>query len=153
MESGSLLTTVGRAGVLFGKAWPRLLAVFLIASTFRIERTLLLLIVYAVGLAGVAADAAGSQGGVSRRLAPWAQLSFSLYLLHPIALKIALNWVGFGMWGLDGDAMRLWCLFWLIALFPIAYLSLIGFERPARDWVAKLGKATAPKTLGPGVAP
>ncbi|WP_238355417.1 hypothetical protein [Kribbella sandramycini] len=32
MESGSLLTTVGRAGVLFGKAWPRLLAVFLIAQ-------------------------------------------------------------------------------------------------------------------------
>ena len=32
MESGTLLTTVGRAGVLFGKAWPRLLAVFLIAQ-------------------------------------------------------------------------------------------------------------------------
>src|SRR5690349_109048 len=32
MESGSLLTTVGRAGVLFSKAWPRLLAVFLIAQ-------------------------------------------------------------------------------------------------------------------------
>jgi hypothetical protein len=32
MESGTLLTTVGRAGVLFGKAWPRLLAVFLVAQ-------------------------------------------------------------------------------------------------------------------------
>ncbi|WP_344219112.1 hypothetical protein [Kribbella sancticallisti] len=32
MESGTLLTTVGRAGALFGKAWPRLLAVFLIAQ-------------------------------------------------------------------------------------------------------------------------
>ena len=32
MESGTLLTTVGRAGSLFGKAWPRLLAVFLIAQ-------------------------------------------------------------------------------------------------------------------------
>lgn len=32
LESGTLLTTVGRAGVLFGKAWPRLLAVFLIAQ-------------------------------------------------------------------------------------------------------------------------
>ena len=32
MESGTLLTTVGRAGVLFGKAWPRLFAVFLVAQ-------------------------------------------------------------------------------------------------------------------------
>ncbi|WP_198681818.1 hypothetical protein [Kribbella rubisoli] len=31
MESGTLLTTVGRAGVLFGKAWPRLyVAMFLV---------------------------------------------------------------------------------------------------------------------------
>jgi peptidoglycan/LPS O-acetylase OafA/YrhL len=78
-----------------------LLAAFLVASTFRIERTLLLLMVYALGLAGVAADAAGSQGGVSRRLAPWAQLSFSLYLLHPIALKMGINWIGVARLGPD----------------------------------------------------
>ncbi|NQE60960.1 acyltransferase [Caulobacter sp. RHG1] len=117
-----------------------LLAAFVIASGLGASRTSLLLVIYAVGLAAVAADAAGVQGGISRALAPWAQLSFSLYLLHPIALKIALNWVGFGMWHLNGDAMRLWCLVWVIALFPIAYLSLIGFERPARDWIAKLGR-------------
>jgi len=130
-----------------------LLAAFVVASGMGESRTSLLFLIYAVGLAGVAADAAGAQGGVSRALAPWAQLSFSLYLLHPIALKIALNWVGFGTWHLTGDAMRLWCLFWVVALFPIAYLSLIGFERPARDWVARLGKAKVPKALGPGVAP
>jgi len=117
-----------------------LLAAFFVASGMGASRTSLLLLVYAIGLAGVAADAAGVQGGVSRALAPWAQLSFSLYLLHPIALKIALNWVGFGAWHLNGDAMRLWCLFWVIMLFPIAYISLVAFERPARDWVAKLGK-------------
>ncbi len=117
-----------------------LLAGFFVASWAGASRTALLLVIYAVGLAGVAADAQGVQGGISRRLAPWAQLSFSLYLLHPIALKIALNWVGFGAWGLSGDAMRLWCLLWVILLFPIAYLSLVGFERPARDWVARLGK-------------
>ena len=120
-----------------------LLVVFVVASGMGASRTSLLLLIYAVGLAGVAADAAGVQGGVSRAMAPWAQLSFSLYLLHPIALKIALNWVGHGMWGLNGDAMRLWCLVWVVALFPIAYFSLIGFERPARDWVAGLGKRKA----------
>jgi len=117
-----------------------LLAAFFVASGLGASRTALLFLIYAVGLAGVAADAAGVQGGVSRALAPWAQLSFSLYLLHPIALKVALNWVGFGMWRLNGDAMRLWCLLWLILLVPIAYVSLVAFERPARDWMAKLGK-------------
>ena len=122
-----------------------LLAAFFVASGMEASRTALLLLIYAVGLAGVAADAAGVQGGVSKALAPWAQLSFSLYLLHPIALKIALNWVGFGMWGLSGDAMRLWCLLWVILLFPIAYLSLVAFERPARDGLAKLGKRKRPQ--------
>jgi peptidoglycan/LPS O-acetylase OafA/YrhL len=125
----------------FARFWMwGLLAVFLVASTFRIERTLLLLIVYALGLAGVAADAAGAQGGVSRRLAPWAQLSFSLYLLHPIALKMGINWVGVAGWGLNGDALRLWVLFWVLALIPAAYLSLVLFERPARDWISGLGQ-------------
>lgn len=121
-----------------------LLAVFIAAGLVHAPRTALLFVIYAAGLAGVAADAQGTQGGISRALAPWAQLSFSLYLLHPIALKIALNWVGFGMWHLNGDAMRLWCLAWVILLIPIAYLSLIGFERPARDWIAKLGKRSDP---------
>jgi peptidoglycan/LPS O-acetylase OafA/YrhL len=120
-----------------------LLATFLVAAWAGASRTVLLLVIYATGLAGVAADAAGAQGGISRRLAPWAQLSFSLYLLHPIALKMALNWVGFGAWRLNGDAMRLWCLLWLILLFPIAYASLVLFERPARDWMAKWGKRSS----------
>jgi peptidoglycan/LPS O-acetylase OafA/YrhL len=124
----------------FARLWMwGLLAVFLVASTFRIERTLLLLIVYALGLAGVAADAAGPVGPVTRRLAPWAQLSFSLYLLHPIVLKMGLNWVGVSRLHLEGDGMRLWVLAWIAALIPIAYLSLVLFERPARDWVSGLG--------------
>lgn len=52
-DTGSLLTTVGRAGVLFGRAWPRLLAVFLIAQL--IHRGLQWVAVQA----GAKADAAG----------------------------------------------------------------------------------------------
>jgi peptidoglycan/LPS O-acetylase OafA/YrhL len=88
----------------------------------------------------VGADAAGPTGTVARRLAPWAQLSFSLYLLHPIALKMGLNWVGVNVLHLNGDGMRLWVLAWIVALFPIAYLSLVFFERPARDWISGLGQ-------------
>ncbi|ALL15350.1 acyltransferase family protein [Caulobacter henricii] len=115
-----------------------LLAAFLIASPLKVPRDVLLLVIYAVGLAGIAADAAGPVGPVTRRLAPWAQLSFTLYMLHPIALKMGLAWVGLGMWNLNGDLMRLWVLFWVVALVPLAYLSLILFERPARDWITRL---------------
>ncbi|WP_421739087.1 acyltransferase family protein [Caulobacter sp.] len=121
-----------------------LLAAFMVASSQGAPRTALLLLMYAIGFAGVAADAAGHVGPVSKRLAPWAQLSFTLYMLHPLVLKIALNWVGFGMWKLNGDAMRLWVLAWVILLIPMAYLSLVLFERPARDWIAGLGKRTKP---------
>jgi peptidoglycan/LPS O-acetylase OafA/YrhL len=121
-----------------------LVAAFLVASALGAPRNALLLVMYLIGLAGVAADAAGPVGPVTRRLAPWAQLSFTLYMLHPLALKIALNWVGFGMWKLNGDAMRLWVLAWVLLLIPIAYLSLVLFERPARDWIARLGKRSAP---------
>ncbi len=121
-----------------------LLGAYLVASWAGTPRTVLLFVVYAIGLLGVAADAKGVQGGVSQRLAPWAQLSFSLYLLHPIALKMGLAWVGLGMWNLNGDLMRLWVLFWVVALFPIAYLSLVFFERPARDALANFGKREKP---------
>jgi peptidoglycan/LPS O-acetylase OafA/YrhL len=43
-------------------------------------------------------------------------------------------------WGLNGDALRLWVLFWVLALIPLAYLSLVLFERPARDWISGLGQ-------------
>lgn len=121
-----------------------LLAVFLIASPLKLDRDWLLLIIYGVGLAGIAADAAGPVGPTIRWMAPWAQLSFSLYLLHPLALKMGLAWVGLGMWNLDGDLMRLWVLFWVLALIPISYLSLVFFERPARDWISRLGTKARP---------
>lgn len=121
-----------------------LLAAFCVASCLGAPRDTLLLVIYAVGFAGVAADASAKPGRVTLWLAPWAQLSFTLYLLHPIALKIALNWVGLGMWRLNGDAMRLWVLVWVILLIPISYVSLMLFERPARDWIARLGKRSAP---------
>jgi peptidoglycan/LPS O-acetylase OafA/YrhL len=135
----------GRLGKLPAARWVMwgLVAAFVVASSLGAPRTALLLLIYAVGLAGVAADAAGPVGPVTRRLAPWAQLSFTLYMLHPIALKVALNWVGLGMLHLNGDAMRLWCLAWGLALVPISYLSLILFERPARDWIAGLGRHRA----------
>ncbi|MGH1557658.1 hypothetical protein ACRAWD_07025 [Caulobacter segnis] len=71
-----------------------LLAAFFVASGLGASRTSLLLLIYAVGLAGSRGRRGGCPGRRRRALAPWAQLSFSLYLLHPIALKIALNWSG-----------------------------------------------------------
>ncbi|MBC7667534.1 MAG: hypothetical protein H7236_03525, partial [Gemmatimonadaceae bacterium] len=66
---------------------------------------------------------------------------FTLYLLHPIFLKMVLNWLGLSTWHLgdNGDAMRLLVLASIVVLIPVAYLSLVLFERPARDWIGRLG--------------
>jgi peptidoglycan/LPS O-acetylase OafA/YrhL len=56
---------------------------------------------------------------------------------------MGINWVGVGQLHLDGDGMRLWVLAWIVALIPIAYLSLVLFERPARDWMSGLGQKRA----------
>lgn len=114
---------------------------FIVGAALQLDRGLLLFVCYAVGLLGVAADNAPVKPGpVVRWLAPWGQLSYSIYMLHPLALKIALNWVGLGMLHLGGDAMRLWCLTWGLALIPVSYLSLVYFEKPARDAIARWGK-------------
>jgi peptidoglycan/LPS O-acetylase OafA/YrhL len=120
-------------------------AAFLLGAWLRVDRGLLLFVAYAVGIAGVAADNAPAKASAGVRwLAPWGQLSYSLYMLHPLVLKVALNWIGFGTLHLGGDAMRLWCLAWGLALIPISYASLMLFERPARDWIARLGRKPAP---------
>lgn len=116
-------------------------AAFVAGCAVQLDRDLLLFVCYAVGLLGVAADNAPVKPGpVVRWLAPWGQLSYSIYMLHPIVLKIALNWVGLGMLHLDGDVMRLWCLAWGLVLIPASYASLMYFEKPARDAIARWGK-------------
>ncbi|MBC7670404.1 MAG: acyltransferase, partial [Gemmatimonadaceae bacterium] len=52
------------------------------------------------------------------------------------------NWLGLSTWHLgdNGDAMRWLVLASIVALIPLAYLSLVLFERPARDWISRLGQ-------------
>jgi len=118
---------------------------FVAGAAVQLDRGILLFACYAVGLLGVAADNAPVKAGaVVRWLAPWGQLSYSIYMLHPIVLKIALNWVGLGMLHLSGDVMRLWCLVWGLVLIPVSYASLMYFEKPARDAIAGWGKKRKP---------
>jgi peptidoglycan/LPS O-acetylase OafA/YrhL len=122
-----------------------LFALFLVGSALKLDRTVLLCVVYALALAGVAADAAGPVGPLSRRLAPLGQLTYSLYMLHPIILKAMLAHAGLGHLHLSADAMRFWAIGWALALLPISYLSLMFFERPARDWINRLGSSNRVK--------
>jgi uncharacterized membrane protein YuzA (DUF378 family) len=68
---GMLAFQIRRLAKLPAAPWVMwgLLAAFLVASALGAPRSALLLVMYLIGLAGVAADAAGPVG-VSRRLAP-----------------------------------------------------------------------------------
>lgn len=75
-DSGTLLTTVGRAGGLFAKAWPRLLAVFLIAE----------LVHLAVQWVAVRAGAKVDAGGIAL-LALLALITLASYVAMFLVLR------------------------------------------------------------------
>jgi peptidoglycan/LPS O-acetylase OafA/YrhL len=99
-------------------------------------KLLLLILVYGVALLGIAA----SEHPASRfaqRLAPLGQLTYSLYMLHPLVQSVLLTGVGATFLGLRGWQMNLFVLVTMGLMLPIAWLSLVLFERPARRWLTR----------------
>ena len=122
-----------------------LLALFFVGAALGAHKGALLVNLYAAAVFIAAGDASGRRpSAATRALAPFGQLTYSLYMLHPLMLSIGLNLIGGGMLRLTGDAMRLWVLGCMVVLFPLSYLSLMLFERPARRWISTLRWRPAP---------
>lgn len=82
-----------------------------------------------------------------RYLAPLGQLTYSIYMLHPLFHAIALALVAQRIAHLEGMALHLATLASLPVLIGVSYLSLVLFETPARRWIrARWG---APRDAGP----
>jgi peptidoglycan/LPS O-acetylase OafA/YrhL len=110
----------------------------------------LLAIIYLVAITAVAADSNGSVWHITRRLAPLAQLTYSIYMIHVVVVLTVM-----------GGAKRLLHLqpamtFMLaigvsLTIIALAYLCYFTFERPARKWVSNLAirqpaSMSSPKT-------
>lgn len=116
------------------------LLVFLAGCLLQCPKLLLLPLVYAIGALGIAASEQPASR-TARRLAPLGQLTYSLYMLHPLVQTVLLTGVGATFLKLQGVLMTLFVVAAMALMLPIAWLSLVLFERPARRWLTQwLGK-------------
>ena len=111
-------------------------AVFLAACWLQCPKPLLLLMVYGIGALGIAASEQPASGP-ARRIAPLGQLTYSLYMLHPLVQTVLLTGVGATALKLQGMSMNLFVVGAMVLMLPIAWLSLVLFERPARRWATR----------------
>lgn len=120
---------------------------FLVGCLLQWSKLLLLPLIYAVGVLGVAASEQPASR-VARRLAPLGQLTYSLYMLHPIVQSVLLTGIGAGLLKLRGASMNLFVATAMVLMLPIAWLSLVMFERPARRWLTRMvgGRRTSAKS-------
>jgi peptidoglycan/LPS O-acetylase OafA/YrhL len=102
----------------------------------------LLLMLYATVACGVAADARQRPSRVVNKLAAGGQLTYSSYMLHPFVMILLLNTLADHILHTHGWARNLLVVLAFSAVWPISYLSLIFFERPARRWIG--GQVAAP---------
>jgi peptidoglycan/LPS O-acetylase OafA/YrhL len=100
-------------------------------------KLLLFLLVYAIGALGIAASEQPASRA-ARRLAPLGQLTYSLYMLHPLVQSVVLTGMGATFLKLRGLPMNLFVLATMVLMLPVAWLSLIMLERPARRWLTRI---------------
>lgn len=117
---------------------------FVAGSLLQWPKLLLLPVVYAIGALGIAASEQPSSR-VARRFAPLGQLTYSLYMLHPMVQSVLLTGIGAGLLKLRGVQMNLFVFATMVLMLPIAWISLVLFERPARHRLTRLmGMRRAP---------
>jgi peptidoglycan/LPS O-acetylase OafA/YrhL len=100
----------------------------------------LLPLVYVIAMAAISADMQGRISALPARFSAGGQLTYAIYMLHPLAGTVLLSFVGQRLIGLTGFAMLIWCVI-VALLLPIgAYLSFIWFETPMRRWISGWGR-------------
>jgi peptidoglycan/LPS O-acetylase OafA/YrhL len=100
-------------------------------------RPALLLTLYATVACGVAADAQQRPGRVVSKLAAGGQLTYSSYMLHSLVMMLFLNTLADRVLHAHGWERNLLVVLAFLAVWPISYLSLTFFERPARLWLGR----------------
>lgn len=119
---------------------PRLIAVLafvvlMIGVRLDWERIALLPLVYAIVIAAIAAD-------MSRRYPPLrigalGQLTYSLYMIHPLVRTFLISFVGQRVLKLQGIGADLMVAAGFALTFVLGYWSFVYFETPARRLLSK----------------
>jgi peptidoglycan/LPS O-acetylase OafA/YrhL len=99
---------------------------------------LILLIVYAVALAAVAADLQGTPSVGVRRLAPLGQLTYSIYMWHLIIVLLWIYAIGDEFLYSHPFLTAIIAGACYTSIFIVSYFSFFFVETPARRWIDKI---------------
>jgi len=112
---------------------PTALAFLLIAGSLLIwPGWLLLTLAYGVSLTAIIADGRKKVSALTRRVAPLGQLTYSMYMLHPIIIMTMVNALGDKLLKLDVVPLSLLTLASYAVIGVVSLLSYKLFETPAR---------------------
>lgn len=96
---------------------------------------LLLALAYGVALSAIIADGSTAPSPLTRRFAPLGQLTYSMYMLHPIVIMVMVNAVGDKLLKLDVLPLSLLTLASYGVITIASLLSYSLFETPARRFI------------------
>ena len=130
----NIVSRLPAPGFILAVATPGLI----IAMISGVPQLLILLILYTVAVAAVAADLEGVASATVRRMAPLGQLTYSIYMWHLLFISFLLNAVGDKF--LNGNTLSTVILVvaCYISIFIMSYLSFFFIETPARRWIDRI---------------
>lgn len=117
------------------------MAAFFAAMLLGVAQSWLVLTVYLSALFAFAADVQERRVKLVSLMAPYGQLTYSMYMLHPVMQALGITLIGEMLLKMRGEQLGWWTLFCLLIMVPVSYASLVVFERPARDYLARFSRS------------
>jgi peptidoglycan/LPS O-acetylase OafA/YrhL len=117
-----------------------LFATFLVGAIASWNGWILVGILYLVAITAVAADVQKKGGDVLRRIAPWGKLTYSIYMIHPLVMVVALNLLLDRMLRPHGAVRNILVISAAALVMPLALLSYEWFETPLRRYLSGGGR-------------
>lgn len=115
---------------------PLLIAAALILGTLLLwPGWLLLTLAYGAALCAIVVDGRGRASVLTKRFAPLGQLTYSIYMLHPIIIMVLVNAIGDKLLKLEPLALTALTLASYGIIAVVSLLSYKWFETPARRYI------------------
>ncbi|MBB4122691.1 acyltransferase family protein [Martelella radicis] len=114
--------------------WP--LVAMLVAGMMVVPyHAAMLMLTYGFAALVFICDARRQAGFFTRRLAPLGQLTYSIYMIHPLVITVFVKFLGLKVLNLTGDLLFVFLAACIFSVLVFSYISYIYFEGPSRRWV------------------
>ncbi|WP_453951718.1 acyltransferase family protein [Bradyrhizobium sp. USDA 377] len=128
------LRCIPRPGLFLAASLPIAVAVM----TTGMPDIVSLVLVYVVAGSAIAADVQGSVGSAVRWLAPFGQLTYSIYMWHSILITVLINGIGDKVLHAGAGLMLVIGVVCYASVFAVSCISYLFIETPARRWIDSL---------------